>query len=251
MLSAADGKFAFDNAPAARCTLEARSDDLREAKLEVDLSSGQARTDIEVILPELRGTDSISGVVTDPDGNPVPGALIAETETAGPEPRLSISTGCNERGRFRVDGRPGGVFELTVRDRQARWCGVRRGDIRSGTHDIVIALDGSRTFLLRVHDAFGMPVERFGYDRVSSVMYDYVREEFAKHPGGEVRMASDLAPFDLRVAAPGYHSETIAGLDPDHLPATVDVALRRACLLRGSVSLDGRPVQFARITIGK
>jgi hypothetical protein len=249
-LSAADGRFAFDNAPAARCTLEARSDDLREAKLEVDLSGGEPRTDIDVILPELHGADSISGVVMDPDGNPVPNALIAETETAGPEPRLSISTGCDERGRFRIDGRPGGVFELTVRDRRARWCGVRRGDIRSGTHDVVIALDGSRSFLLRVRDASGVPVERFGFDRVSSVMYDYVRDEITQHPGGEVRMASDLVPFDLRVVACGYHSETIAGLDPDHLPAVVDVALRHACMLRGSVSSEGRPVQFARITIG-
>jgi hypothetical protein len=64
-----------------------------------------------------------------------------------------------------------------------------------------------------------------------------------------MQLAADVAPFELRVVAPGWHSEQLPLPKPELLPPVVDVVLHRACLLRGIVSSQGRPVEHARVTI--
>jgi len=234
--STSDGSFVFENAPAAACNAEARTDDLREGKLAVDLSSGEPRLDLELVLPDLHGTDSISGVVVDPLGKPVARAALLERTTSGPEPALSSIATCDDQGRFRIDGRPESLFELVAYDKAGAWAPVRKTEIRSGTHDIVLQLDGTRTFLLRVHDASGTPIERFAWDRRSEAwVWQGGNHDAQLHAGGELRLPSDLAPFDLRIRAPGWRTRAIGPLDPASMPAIVDVVLERACVLRGSV----------------
>jgi hypothetical protein len=238
-LSAANGSFAFDNAPSAMCTLFARADDLRMATLDIDLADGP-RTDIEVVLPELNGADSISGTVVDPEGHPVSGAWLIEQTSAGPEPRVNVSTGCDGYGRFRIDGHPDSTFVLTAGDRDHRWCGVRREDIKSGTHDIVLQLDGSKTFVLRVRGENGEAIERFGYERYSELWGGQAPMTLENHVDGDATLASDITPFSLLILAPGWHSARVDKLDPEHLPSVVPVVLHRACVLRGIVRMEGR-----------
>jgi len=237
--SVADGSFEFRSAPAALCELIAWADDLREAKLDIDLTNGP-QNDIDVVLPELNGTDSISGAVIDPEGHPVKGAWLIENTTSGPEPRINVSTGCDDHGRFRIDGHPNSVFVLTAVDREHRWCGVRRADIASGTHDILLQLDGSKTFVLRVRGDSGDAIERFGYERFSDLWVAQALTNVEDHRSGDATLASDIAPFALDVFAPGWHSTHVGKLDPEHLPSVVPVVLHRACVLRGVVRTEQR-----------
>jgi hypothetical protein len=225
----------------------ARAPDPRQAELEIDLT-GAPRNDIEVVLPDLRGADSISGTVVDPEGHPVKGAWLVERMTAGPVPWAGSSTGCDDKGRFRIDGHPSSTFEIEAGDRDYRWCAVRRSDITSGTHDIVLALDGTKTFVLRVRGDTGEAIERFGFQRESSVWGMVVSASVAEHAGGEATLASDLGPFDLRAFAPGWHSEDVTNLEPKKLPEIVEVKLHRACALRGVVRVESRTTR-ARVKV--
>jgi hypothetical protein len=248
-----DGSFAFENAPAAMCGIVARADDLRIGKLDVDLSSGEPRLDLEIVLPELDGMDSISGTVVDPRGSPVPRAQLREIQTSGPEPRLNLSTGCDERGRFRIDGRPDSVFEIVAYDRAGVWGAVRMSDIRSGTHGLVLQLDASHGFLLRVHDASGTPIERFRWERNFEFngIFQSDGAEASPYPRGEVRLPLGVESFNLRITAPGWRSCTLGPLDPASMPEVVDAVLERACALRGIVRSGGKAIDKTMVSLAE
>ena len=246
-----DGSFSLEYAPASECKLTAEADDLRETSLDLDLSNGEPRLDLEVVLAEPNGLDSISGMVVDPEGKPVPAAGLDERTTAGPEPWLNLTTRCDERGRFRIDGHLDSVFEITADDRAGRWSAVRMSDIHSGTHGIVLKLDDTHMFTLRVRSATGEPIERFGLQRSSTGSPFIVPSEVSAHPGGEVRLPSDLAPFRMNVFAPGWCASDVGPLDPKNLPEIVDVVLDRACMLRGVVISKGSGMKKARVSIAE
>ncbi len=238
-----DGSFVFESAPAAPFTLVASADDLRSARLEVDLNSGDPRVDLELVLPELNGNDSISGTVVDPQGRAVPKAHLEAEQTGGQDLRLDPRTTCDEHGRFRIDCRSDCAFQFTAYDPDGVWGGVRVNEVRSGTHGILLQLDGSRAFLLRVHDASGAPIEGFRWERGTGEWIWQDSGNAGVHPQGELRISSDVVPFYLRITAPGWCTSTLGPLDPAKMAEVIDAVLERACVIRGVVRSGGKPIR--------
>ncbi len=250
--SALDGSFAFDDAPAAACTLSAYSDDLRQATLAVDLSSGESKEDVALVLPELDGADSISGTVVDPQGRAVPKAALHERKTSGPGEPRNLSTACDERGRFRIDGCAGASFEILARDRACEFGPVLARDVPAGTHALVLRLDGERTFLLRVHDAQGGAVERFSCERRDeSFGFSQDGAPLREHPSGEARLPADVRPFLLRIQSPGFAACALGPFDPQTMAAVVDARLERACTIRGVVHGSADALVRASVTLAE
>ncbi len=55
--------------------------------------------------------------------------------------------------------------------------------------------------------------------------------------------------FQLEVSAHGYHTRDVGMLDAETLPATLDVVMQRAPIVRGRVTANGQPIAGARMQL--
>lgn len=246
--SSAGGAFTLADAPSGRVELSARLDDGRRTlePTKIQIAAGETRDGIELVLPLYADPTAILGVVLDVDGTPLAGAGVSTMHRAANGNRGG-GTGrpTDERGRFRIQGRPGWVFAITASHPRGTAVSARVADVEVGRHDVVLRLTEPRKVPLRVRGAGGDPVPRFAYRvRVNNEFASTVEsgEALATHTGGEIAVAVPSSTFVVELVAPGYASAEAGPFDPDALPASLEATLQPLPSLRGRVVRHGEPV---------
>ena len=98
---------------------------------------------------------SVSGLVRNPMGDPLPRARVECSTESGP-----VVTDCDEEGRFRFDDLPWGSLELlaTMKGQASR---AGRTSVQCGDDDVELVLEGLSWVSGLVTDDAGTPVRRF------------------------------------------------------------------------------------------
>ncbi|MBK8180442.1 MAG: carboxypeptidase regulatory-like domain-containing protein [Planctomycetes bacterium] len=249
--SAPNGSFALQRVLADRISLNASTDDHRGVGLQLDLSDGLPRLDVEIVLPLVDGTDSISGIVLDPEGRPSPRATLHLRSEADSSKTFNTLIQTHGDGRFRIDDSEGAVLEIVAKDLPGlRYGPARATGVRGGTHGLELRMVQRAEFMLRVIDDNDRPITQFGFD-VSIRRLFPTSFALAEHPRGEARVPLDVDPFGLRVFAPGFASKTLDPLVPGQFADPLVVPLPRAARVRGEVRGKGSPLAMARVTLAR
>jgi len=159
----ADGRFSLVGLPAGAVEVEARADGRREPVKTTVTVPGAADVELVVDLPRY-GT--ITGVVVDPDGRPLPGVDV-ETRATDPDNNASGGAHTGARGEFAIEMLPAGAYDVSAVTDWNRWSDTRVEDARAahasvsagGTARVRLVMQPDRgTITGTVVDAAGAPV---------------------------------------------------------------------------------------------
>lgn len=199
----ADGSFLLKGLVAGRGQLQVSGGGGTASKqIDPPLTAGEARKDVEI---RLEKTAELSGVVVDPEGNPVSGlSLNAQGENGG---GWSGSASTGGDGTFTIKARVNGRTRIHVSEAtdQGSWSSVPLGEAvqapASGLR-LVYTAKKRTTITGRVLDPAGKPVPLCNVASASTNRnYGWVNPD--EVAGGEfVRAVEGSPPFTLTVSAP-------------------------------------------------
>ncbi len=256
--SAPAGEFLFDGMAAGAWTLEANHPDGRRALLELNLTKGMSVEDARLILPESRAGQAISGTVFTPKGEPASGAEVtlrsrSSTRAQASEQR-SIRTDAS--GRFWFPFEAAGAQAAFVAELEAEWKqdgavhAATLREIPAGTHDLRLVLAPVPSFRLRVVDAAGQPVTRFGYllsaARGPGEPYFARSSPPAERPGGVEQIAQVPGRLSVLVESAGYQPWRKDDFLSEQQPELI-AELERIGELCGVVVAEGKTIEGARV----
>jgi len=250
--SASDGSFTLEGVPLGTGKLWAGHAGFSWGAQRFEL--GAAGLDrIELTLEPLDPLDRIAGRVLDPDGRPVPRAILhtwfmAATYGSGSEVMA------DEEGRFELRLEQRVVHDLTFADPEQRFSEVYRDSVEPGTLDLEVRFEEPRWLALEVR-AGGKPFESFALDldgqdgtrrRRMSVATRPERE--APFPDGRTELRVPTAPFTLRAEALGFADARTGPFAPHEAPAGLVLELQPLPGVRGRVlQADGSPATEAKV----
>jgi hypothetical protein len=207
------------------------------------------------------GNEGLAGVVVDPAGGPVPGALVSVRTAARAYPTvfgdfMGYEALTDEQGRFTVEDVEPGTYDLTAR--QMGLAPARLMDVPAGRRDLTLKLLQGTKLVGSVRDAAsGAPVVSFAV-AVMLKVGPLQRESFTQlsfiDPGGRYEVAG-LPPgsYVVQVVAPGYAAteSPVEVTEETRAPVRADFALSRGARLTGRVVEAGseRPLAQARVSV--
>jgi len=189
----------------------------------------------------LRRAESITGVVRDPDGNLVVGALI----TAAQESERSMTVYSDGSGQFRINVAPNARVDVVFQRVRGNnglnavpWTGALKG-VSAGARDLVLRLrkvEGGRSVRVLVLDPEGKAVEGA---RVMTIPLQAGGKQVMTNAEGRVTLTNLLkTTCRLLVFQPkGVALTSVAPKAEDFVPAgqQITVKFRRAIHFRGKV----------------
>lgn len=216
---------------------------------EIDLGS--------IELKPLEAEDSIRLTVINPEGDPVPGALVSYSYDGN---RVS-GTGtlfADEHGALRHLIDPRVPYSYLARDPRDRFRPAIAEEIEPGTHDLVLQLAETIELKLHVQDADGKPIESYEVQIQGSVVSNLMSignrtlqapivELYL--PAGDIVLTLPILPFTLKISAPGYALESLGPLDPERMELELEVQLHSLPGIHGRITADGRPVAGAKVSL--
>ncbi len=244
--SSDDGTFVLDGVAMGVTRLWSKADGMRYSwSVPITVTPDREVFDVEVVLARMLATDRIDGRVIDPEGNPVRNASLFYIARAGAS---STGTGlrADDGGRFGlVIEYDDSNYDFTANDGLQRFAQASALGVLPGTLDLVIRLNAKQFLDVRVVDADGHAVEGVKF-MVSSRYYERdARAETTGDGHHRVEVPDDLS--ELRVSAYGWRTERRGPIDPQLLPRSLEIVLRRAPIVRGRVVADGGVVAGARV----
>lgn len=248
--SRADGSFTLVDGPSGEIQLQAQLDDgRRSAEVATrTLEPGSALGGFELVVPIYEDPNAVSGIVLDVDGEPLPLARVScvrftsESHT-GFGPVLA-----DERGRFRLSGRPGATFRITAEHPLGEAAAARLENVPVGRHDLVLRLTPVRRATLHVSSSSGSALEHFAHRiRFDDPVFLRFHLEVARseHENGVVELALPGEPFFVQVSAAGHADLEIGPFDATNVPERIDAVLKALPALRGRVMRGANPVAGA------
>ncbi len=248
--SDARGAFELRGVPAGKWRLWGHRDGRGYGVSEpFEVRADEEKVGVDFEVPALLATDTISGVVVDPDGKPASGATVTfnwESDSGSG----SASSRTRENGDFEILLNMEVPGDLSAADKEHRLASAAVHDVRPGARDIVLQLadvGAQRLARLRVHGPAKEPV-----GGVRLMVFERQKHGFSGHPLAAREIESGLCEFPvpetlfkLTVAAEGYVDGKLDGLDPASLPVELDIGLEVAPLLHGRVSAAGKAVPAA------
>jgi RNA polymerase sigma-70 factor (ECF subfamily) len=244
--SSTDGAFVLEGVAPGRTRIWAHAEGMRYAwSAPIEVPSDSDGLGLEIVLTPLLASDRITGRVVGPNDEPIANADIWFAEHSRGS-GMSTSTPVDAEGRFALlVQHEDSTYDFTARDRQKRFAATTVQGVRPGSLAIVIRMHEKRFLTLHVHDADGGPVPAARFEVMAR---GSISDETAANaaPGDYSIVVPDGA-FHLTVAAHGYRSTNLGPLDAATLPATLDVVLQRAPVVRGRVIANGAPVAGARV----
>lgn len=250
--SAEDGSFELAQVPHGAGRLWAGHAGHSWASLRFELGYA-GKEGLEIVLPRLDPTDTIAGVVVDPEGRPVPGARLHTWFMAANYGSSSELT-ADGAGRFELRLEQRVAHDLTAADPENRWSEVYRDAVEPGTHDLVLAFEPPRWVEVEVRAA-GAPLADFelkldGCDGVRCRRMTVATEPGNAPPyaGGRARLRLPTAPFTLAAHAFAHASARQGPFVPGEAPALLHFSLDPLPGVRGLVrTKDGQPVAGAEV----
>ncbi|HYO11747.1 MAG TPA: carboxypeptidase regulatory-like domain-containing protein [Thermoanaerobaculia bacterium] len=254
-----DGRFLLADLPEGRYRLDVRKPDLPAPVLpEVVVSETLRDLDLgRIVLP--RGV-TLAGVVTDPEGRPIPGAEVRATlpgrESAPEDPPIRATT--RDDGGFRLGGlREGEPIDL--RAEHPDYAPAEIAGVEAAPDPAVSIVLAPGAWLS------GQVVDEDGEGVAGAVLAAWVSPAPGSGARGvdglQVAAAADghfeirgLPPgtLRLRASAPGHQEAEVSGLELQPLEPLDDVRLVLApsAVLEGTVrNSQGAPVPRARIAV--
>lgn len=132
-----DGTYRIDGLPTGRFEVVAaglpRGDEalLPDRQEGVTILPGAETRVRDLVLRAPRASERIVGTVRAPDGAPLAGARVALGDEAG-RVRFPTVSESSSLGRFVVLAPADGVYRIYATDRDGRWGGLERSDVRPG-----------------------------------------------------------------------------------------------------------------------
>lgn len=251
-LSNASGAFEIADAPPGRVRVHAGlTDERRSNAVELELAPGERRDGIELVVPVYEAADAISGVVLDPAGAPVERARVhVRGRTASGTSTSTART--DDRGRFRVQVKPGSVIDVEAMDEAGELAPATRKELGPGAHGLVMQLGHGTLFELAVVDDSGVPVEEYAWQmwvQEGNTTTTSASQKSAPRAGGIARLRADPRPFTVDVRAAGYEPARTETIDPAALPSRIEVRMARLPSIRGRVTAGGAGVAGAEVTL--
>jgi hypothetical protein len=256
--SGPDGSFFLAGAPAGTQRIWAHAEGRRYGWTpEIELVAGVAVSGIEVTSAELRTEDTISGVVLDPDGDPV---ANGEIRYGFEMPNFGLSSGLftDSNGRFELVAWGDVPYRLTARAPRSQWADVAHPEVYPGTNDLVFQFREAEWIELVVRgeegEAIAEPRVSLSFDEGSGKTQHTETQAGHTERRGEGKderlfVRAHSSEFSIEVGAVGYARQSYGPFDPDSPPAKLTCELRRAAAIRGFVTADGAPVAGARVEL--
>lgn len=250
----ATGHFTLDGLPRSALQAMAQGEGASSKVVELDLAAVASRTDVELVL-DVVGT--ISGVVVDSAGTPVPevtvsampdffkGAALDTMVLAGP---MTASTGGG--GEFTLRGLPEGDFRITAQRGTGGMMGFgmeRAASAHTGATGVRVVLptpgkltgtlvlaSGAAPSAARAHVGWTLPVPVVA----GKVLVDEV----------------DPGKYDVRFTGPefGEFVQRDVVIEPGKTTDLGKITLPAARVLRGTVvDADGQPVEGALVSVAQ
>lgn len=247
------GKFQNSFLPVGKpVKLSVQHDDFLTREQEIVLTEENREQDVSLTLTRRPRGKSIRGVVKDDQGNPVPGARVAND---GGAPNLRREATTNPQGEFTLDDLHEAYtgYQIYV---EAKTFAPNKLVVEPGTVDspavVNVTLKPGHSVRGRIVDENSRP-KREVHITPRSVAYSRANMGDSLQTDAEGRFAFDSLPEDVRfdVSAPGYPylHHTALPLDSDD---PVTLTLEAPGMLRGQVvdANTGAPVRQFRVQLG-
>ncbi|HEX6884962.1 MAG TPA: hypothetical protein VF530_16420 [Planctomycetota bacterium] len=240
VLTDAEGAFRVRGLPRGEWFLAASAGGRAHGWTEVfEVGGAPLREQVIVLPPSQQSSTAVSGVVQEPSGQPLPGAVLRIREGKHEWPCATAG----REGRFVLDESLHGGLELGASDPEHRFGPVWVSGVAPGTRDLV----------LRLTPPVWMPV-RLVDEQGRAVPWGHVELDGELHPAGReglVRVLRPERPTRVRALAPGFRTEVFDQLTPPPIGEELRVTLRPGQALRGRVVHAGRPVRGARLNLSR
>lgn len=246
--SAADGSFVLDGvAPGVR-RVWAHADGKRFAWSQpIEIPGDRDLLGFEIVLTPLLPSDRIEGRVVAPDDRPIADAYLWFNErSAGSS--LGSTINADAEGRFGLlVQRDDSAYSFTAHDREDRFAATTVEDVHGGSLAVVIRMHEKRWLPVHVHTAEGGPIADAKFEITAMGMGESAPA--TSSAPGAYSIAVQDGQFQLEVSAPGFHTRDLGALDAATLPATLDVVMLHAPVVRGRVTANGLPITGARVQL--
>ncbi len=253
VVCAEDGGFRIEGVPAGPARLWAGAEGLAWSAVgPLEVAAGEALRDVRIVLGELRSEDRIAGIVLDPDGKPVAGALVFFWFTSA----RSGSGGeveADGEGRFEILLSQQVAHELSARDPQNSWSEAYALGVEPGTSDLVLQFLPERWIDLTATDTKGEPLDRFelevqdaDFERRMIIMFP----RYDEPKDGNTRLRVPNASFHVAASARGFERAMQGPFEPDIPPASLAFELVALPGIRGRVLTSaGEPAAGTRVAL--
>ena len=218
----------------------------------VEVRVGSESFGLEIVLPSVRPEDHIFGIVLDPDGKPVPHALLRFNHSSR---KGGLSIHGDER-KAKGDGTfdfllfPDARMTITAADPEGRFGSASADDVATGEGRLVLQLTDLARIPLAVRSEEGVAVERFAVRILAAdeeiTLYE---EDVEEHFDGRTEFSAPNVPFRIRIQAP-LHQLAIAGpFDPAESGGGIEVRLESVPGLSGRVVAGDAAIAGAEVAI--
>ncbi len=249
------GEFLLRGVPAGFRVVEAREGRYLHVKSgKVEVRPREESLGVELVLSDpVPASRQLTGVVVDPDGNPVPGASLKYRYSAF----LGFQSGSGGRsadreGRFRINVEHSSVkFSVVACDYDNADLGPGMLDGVKPGKDHTIRLTHAEHFEIRVVDERGVQLRHLGVhvNPVKNGVGSGQHFSDENLTDGVVKARVPPSAFEITSAARGHESKTFGPFEPDYARRhqTIRCVLASAPVLSGTVTADGEPVANAVI----
>lgn len=215
----------------------------------ITLPAGEEVRDVELRLVAQSESDSIDGVVIDPDGNPCPKARL----------RADVRSSAWSEGHWvPLDGQArfhqlvmlDGPHDFRVTDPENRWTEAIALGVQPGARNVTLQFREPRPIELSVRSIAGGPIAAFSVSAArASDREDIGVLKQTAIEAGRCRVPMPNEPFVIAIDAPGYAAATSDAIDPEHAAARVDFALEPRAGIAGVVRAKGEALGGARVRL--
>ncbi len=242
--SNADGAFELRGVPVGTCRIGAGRQGYRVAvRSGVAVRRHERTVNVTIELVASASTDRFTGVVVDPLGAPVGGAVVRYSfESNGTSG--SGSAPAKSDGTFSFPVMIPARYRFAATDPSGRWRGSKPVQAKPGD-EVVLRLQVPRWLPIDVRDRGGRPMPKVVLmvrDPATGIDTPAVRD-----PAG--RVAVPGVPFRLIATADGYAKAESEVLDPGALARSLRLVLAKLAGIRGVVRVGGRPLAGARVSL--
>jgi RNA polymerase sigma-70 factor (ECF subfamily) len=197
---------------------------------------------LTLVVPRLRATDTITGRVRTPDGEPAPNAVLY-VHYDGESRTGNYFDVADAEGRFELLLTAEGAYSLRAQDAERRFEDAVALDVAPGTRELELRLALREEIELDVRDPAGNALADVSVELNSTGpeprlhLASSLRSVGSKHTLHRPRVG-----FTLDVSARGYLAQQVRFDAPETAPAKLEFTLLPKPTLRGRAVANGAPL---------